>query len=90
MKNTAIILALASSVFASAQQKPSLKDNTEQPEQTDQQAKFYKNVDSATASHYKMLSKKPDGAFLELSTAEKKRFPAEVPGDSLRIKKKKK
>jgi len=90
MKNTMIILALAFSAYATAQQKTLPKVNTERSEQTTESGTFYKNVDSAKASHYRMLSKKPDGEFLELSATEKKRFPAEVRSDSLRIKKKNK
>lgn len=54
------------------------------------QSRFYKNVDEQKASQYKMLSKKPDGEFLELPITKQHIFPAEIPSDSIQLNKKKK
>lgn len=70
--------------------KMKLDSSRKDEQQNDSQSRFYKNIDDQKASKYKMLNKKPGGEFLELPSEKPKLFPAEVPNDSILLKKKKK
>ena len=52
------------------------------------QSVFYKNVDSAKASKYKMLNKKPAEQYYELQQTKPQQYKTEKPKDSIQLKKK--
>ena len=52
------------------------------------QSVFYKNVDSAKASKYKMLNKKPAEQYYELQQTKPQQYKIEMPKDSIQLKKK--
>ena len=52
------------------------------------QSVFYKNVDSAKASKYKMLNKKPAEQYYELQQKKPQQYKIEKPKDSIQLKKK--
>ncbi len=52
------------------------------------QSVFYKNVDSAKASKYKMLNKKPAEQYNELQQTKPQQYKIEKPKDSIQLKKK--